>query len=53
MQQRNLVTIVFLSMAAEEKHEELKTQNDKRLHVSINKFLTPAFLFINIDLSKF
>ena len=35
---------VFLSLAAVGKHEELKTQNDKRFQFSINKFLPAAFL---------
>ena len=51
-----LLADVFISVAAVEKHHELKTQNqpkDKRLQFSINKFLASAFLAINIRLSKF
>ena len=35
---------VFLSVVAVGKHEELKTQNNKRFQFSMNKFLPAAFL---------
>ena len=47
-----MLAVVFLSVAAVEKHEKLKTQNE-RLEFSVNKIIASAFLAININLSKF
>ena len=47
-----MLAVVFLSVAAVEKREKLKTQNE-RLEFSVNKIIASAFLAINIHLSKF